>query len=202
MRWLLSSGGEGDERFAGVLTSPGQKGVPGWIREGGEWAADNQAYTQGFDEGVFFPWLDGMLGWREKCLFVAVPDVVGDARATIEGYWRWMGHFTGWPIAFVAQDGQEGLEFPGDEWQVLFVGGTTKWKEGVGALECIKRAQGMGKGIHIGRVNDPRRYRLFRQIKGSEGFTCDGTKQRYIGIERAKEHWAGIQERTHVMELF
>jgi hypothetical protein len=85
---------------------------------------------------------------------------------------------------------------------VLFIGGSTEWKIGPGALECIKRAQELGKRIHIGRVNWKKRYEHFRQIKGSENFTCDGTRQKYEGIKKAMEAWAGYQEKTNVMQIW
>jgi hypothetical protein len=136
-----------------------------------------------------------MLRYRPLCLFVTVPDVVGDSSATIDNFWRWSPHFTGWSLAFAAQDGQENHDFPSSDWGTLFVGGSTEWKEGLGAIECIKRAQALGKHIHIGRVNWWRRYALFRQIKGSEDFTCDGTRQRFEGIDRTKEAWAEYRRR-------
>jgi len=174
-------------------------GVPAGIVAGMEWAADlgvldGPEIVKRFDSDIAFPWLDSMLMYRSTCLFIPVPDVYGDAKGTIEAYWRWFQHFTGWPLAFVAQDGQENLDFP-DEWQALFIGGTTEWKESPAAIEVIKRGQALGKHIHVGRVNWWRRYALFRQIKGSEEFTCDGTRQRFEGIERTKAAWAEYQRR-------
>lgn len=179
MKYLLPIGGFTAADF-GLLVTPGHRGVPAGLPAGMPWAADNQAFTQGFDEDVFFPWLAGLEQYRPTCLFVTCPDFIGDARKTLELFARYQPRFFGWPLAFVAQDGQEYLDFPpSDLWQCLFVGGSTVWKMSAGAIECIKRAQALGKRIHIGRVNWFRRYQHFASLEGSEGFTCDGTRTRY-----------------------
>jgi hypothetical protein len=183
-------GGVVDRRF-GILTTPGHKGVPVGIVQGMDWAADNQAYTQGFEPDTFFPWLDSMLPYRARCLFVPVPDVVGDALATLESFRQWHQHFIGWPVAFVAQDGQEGFDLPSAEnWDTLFIGGTTDWKPGPGALSCIQQAQALNKHIHIGRVNWYRRYWHFASLPGSETWTCDGTRTRFDGTAKTVSAWA------------
>jgi hypothetical protein len=159
------------------------------------WAADNQAFT-GFSPGRFFPWLETMQDYRELCLFVACPDLPGDACGTLALFDRWAGRLAGWPVAFVAQDGQEEKDFPpSDLWQVLFVGGSTAWKVSAGAQAVIKRAQAQEKGVHIGRVNWWRRFRLFAEMYGSEKFTCDGTRTRYDGVEKTLAAWADYQGR-------
>jgi hypothetical protein len=203
MKFLLSVGGVIDARF-GILTSPGHsRGVPTGIEAGMEWAADNQAFTNAFRPEVYFEWLESMEGYKRTCLFITVPDKLCDAKETKRLFEIWKGELRGWPLAFVAQDGQEFEEFPEVMWwQVLFIGGSTEWKIGPGALECIKRAQELGKRIHIGRVNWKKRYEHFRQIKGSENFTCDGTRQKYEGIKKAMEAWAGYQEKTNVMQIW
>lgn len=200
MKFLLPVGGVTDHRF-GILTTPSHRGVVQGIKNGMDWAADNEAFTRGFDPERFFPWLSMLLPYRDTCLFVAVPDVVGDATATLKSYWRWFQHFSGWPLAFVAQDGQEDLPFPGDEWRVLFIGGTTEWKIGPGAEACIRRAQEMGKGIHIGRVNWGRRYSHFRSMPGSDDWTCDGTRQRFEGVDKAMTTWARYMRRPFQRRL-
>jgi hypothetical protein len=200
MRFLLPVGGIVDPRF-GILTTPGHAGIPAGIVAGMDWAADNEAFTRGFDPDRFFPWLNRLAPHRACCLFIPVPDVVSDAAATTANYWQWMPHFTGWPLAFVAQDGQEDLAFPSDEWQVLFIGGSTEWKLSIGAESCIKRAQAMGKRIHIGRVNWWKRYAHFRAMEGSDEWTCDGTRTRYEGTKRTVEAWADYMERSYQLHL-
>lgn len=195
MRPLLPVGGIIDHRF-GILTTPSHKGVPIGILEGMDWAADNQAFTVGFDPELFFPWLASMEPYRAKCLFVPPPDVAGDARATIAQFYRWRPCFDGWPCAFVVQDGQENLELPDLQlWSTLFVGGTTEWKLSEAAYSIILAAQQLGKRIHIGRVNWWRRYQHFASMPGSREWTFDGTRTRFDGTQRTLEAWAGYTAR-------
>jgi len=183
----------------GVLASYAHKGVPLGIVQGALWAADNCAYT-GFAAARFYPWLETMQPYKAKCLFVAVPDVVGDAPATI-ALWQQHAHrMTSWPLAFVAQDGQESLPLP-EGFKTLFVGGSTEWKESQAAIDVIRRAQALGARIHIGRVNYRRRYNLFRVLEGSEDWTCDGTRMRFEGSERTHTAWNGYMAQAPLFTI-
>ena len=179
MMFLVPSGGFTDEDF-GILTTPGMGGVPEGIKSGMRWAADNEAFTKEFRPGVFFPWLEKLEAYKKTCLFVTCPDVVGDAKKTLDLFYKFSCRLSGWAVALVAQDGQENLIFPpSKDWQALFIGGTTVWKMSNGAIDCIHRAQELGKRVHIGRVNYLRRYTHFASLDGSENFTCDGTRVRF-----------------------
>lgn len=193
MRHLAPVGGYIDHAN-GILTTPGHAGIPVGIVAGMRWAADNEAYSRGFDPARFFPWLVRMEPYKHSCLFVPVPDVVGDSIATLSSFRNWIVRFDGWPLAFVAQDGQENLPLPDPStWGTLFVGGSTEWKESMAAVEVIRRAQAMWKHIHIGRVNWKRRYNLFNVLKGSEGWTYDGTRTRYDGTWKTIRAWGNYQ---------
>lgn len=177
MRYLVPIGGD---HGYGMLISPGTYGIPTSVANGYDWAADNQAFTKGFNPDIFFPWLDRFRDYKSTCLFVTIPDCIGNATVTINLFTKWRSMFNEWKVAFVAQDEQEDLEFPPAElWDTLFIGGSTKWKLGSGAVECILRAQELNKHIHIGRVNYWRRFQYFASLPGSERFTCDGTRTRY-----------------------
>lgn len=193
MRFLIGVGGVIDRRF-GILTSPGHsRGIPMGISAGMDWAGDNDCFKNSFNPDRYFAWLLTMLPYRSTCLFLSVPDVVGNAAATVDSFERWHSdaRFIGWPLAFVAQDGQELLDFPDpDKWQTLFVGGSTSWKVSDAAAFCIHRAQQLDMHIHIGRVNWGRRYRYFRGMPGSDDFTCDGTRTRFDGVDVALSQWA------------
>ena len=186
MRFLWPSGGAMPDGFAGVLVTPATKGVPISVKNGAAWAADNQVFTKGFSAERYFPWLEKMTPYRNQCLFLVIPDVVGNAVATLDE-WEWSKGWweLGWDLAFVAQDGQESLPLPID-YDVLFIGGTTEWKESQGAIDCIQRAK--GKRIHIGRVNNWRRYRHFARMPGAENWTCDGTRIRFER-DKATRDW-------------
>jgi hypothetical protein len=162
------------------------------------WAADNQAFNQGFKPDKFFPWLEKMETYRSTCLFIVVPDVWGNAIETMQRWRHWRPHFNGWPLAFAAQDGQELFRMPPD-YQTLFVGGGNDWRK-TGARTCIKQAQAAGKKIHIGRVNWGKQYKMFLLLKGSEEFTCDGTRTRYDGVEKALHAWAGYQAQPPLLQ--
>lgn len=201
MRFLLPLGGVVDRRF-GIMTTPGHKNIPLGIKEGMDWAADNQAFNNKFDPARFFSWLETMLPYRATCLFITVPDKWGDAHETRRLFEIWRGWFSGWPIAFAAQDGQHHMPFPDGEWAALFLGGSNNWMESVDAIQTIKRAQALGKHIHIGRVNWARRYKLYAQIRGSERFTCDGTRTRFDGSQNAIQAWLKYQEETNVLQIW
>lgn len=112
MKFLLPSAGELAPGFIGTLTTYKTGGVPLSIKQGALWAGDNCAFV-GFDERRFINWLEMMRPYRATCLFVVVPDVVGDALGTYANYKQWWPTLYGWPLAYVAQNGQEHLEWPG-----------------------------------------------------------------------------------------
>lgn len=100
----------------------------------------------------------------------------------------------------MAQDGSENYDIPLSA-SALFIGGSTAWKESQAAIEMIQRAQGRGLHIHIGRVNYGRRYRMFSVLEGSEQFTCDGTRQRFEGIERTLKAWKQYEDQKPLIKL-
>jgi len=114
MRFLIPQGGSWDDRFAGILTTYKHRGIPRPIKAGHPWAGDNCAFKN-FNPRNFVAWLDTMLPYRSTCLFITVPDKVADAGATIDMFHQWWPHLADWPLAFVAQDGQEWLEWPTSE---------------------------------------------------------------------------------------
>ena len=193
MRYLWPSGGE--SIGMDVLTSPGMYGVPAAIANGARWAADlgcldGPEFVKRCDIEAAQSWLsDRMLPYRATCLFVTVPDVVGNAGATLKAFNDLRARFSGWPLAYVAQDGSEDLEFP-VTLDALFIGGSTAWKMSEWAAQVIARAVKLNKHVHIGRVNYWRRYQHFRNMEGSNDFTCDGTRLRFER-DRALKAWRG-----------
>lgn len=154
----------------GVLSSPAR-----WYRdvEGWPWAADNGAFGD-FDQAAYLRMLDGILE-LPRPLFVTVPDVVGDASATLALFDEWAGEVAGraLPVAFVAQDGLE-PDDPRVPWHALdalFVGGTDRFKLGPAAAELVREALERGKHVHWGRVSSLIR---FRYVKSIGGHSCDG----------------------------
>jgi len=135
------------------------------------WAIDNGGYSN-FDSRAFLALLDREKHHKENCLFVAMPDVVGSARRTLEIFDYWHKQFDGWKLALVCQDGQEHLPIPWDVIAAVFIGGSTKFKCGEHAVHIIKAALAMNKWVHIGRVNHSERFEHFEKLGGH---SFDGT---------------------------
>lgn len=132
---------------------------------------DNGAFSK-FDAKGFLTMLAKHKSRQSLCRFVSAPDVVGDARRTLECFRHWQASLNDWPVALVCQDGQENLDIPWNDIAAVFIGGSTKWKLGTGATAIVKASKVMGKWCHIGRVNTPGRFEYF---EGLGADSCDGT---------------------------
>lgn len=143
-----------------------------WQSYGIPWACDNDAFN-GFDAQNYRRILQKIPN-TEGCLWVSLPDAVGDAKRTIELFQCWYEEVknTGQPIAFVAQDGIENLDIPWEHIDALFVGGSTEFKLSQSVEDLVKEAKSKGKRTHMGRVNSFRRYKKAYYI-GCD--TVDGT---------------------------
>ena len=136
-------------------------------------AMDNGAFAS-FDPDGFLRMLSKHSDRIELCRWVAVPDVVGDARRTCEvfDHWERRIEMKEWRKAFVCQDGQEHLPIPWSRIDAIFIGGSTEWKMSAASIACIKAAKAIGKWVHVGRINTPARYEFFKSL-GAD--SCDGT---------------------------
>ncbi len=137
-------------------------------RAGFLWAADNDAFN-GFSKSLYMTMLDRIAG-VPGCVFVVVPDVVGDHDATLYSFdvWRPVLYDYDLPTAFVAQDGCEPDLVPWDDIDVLFIGGTTEYKMSEMAANVVIEAKdAQNKWVHMGRVNTQRR------IKYAAAIGCD-----------------------------
>jgi len=67
-------------------------------------------------------------------------------------------------VALVAQDGLEKLRVPWDDFDALFIGGSTEWKLGRWAALITAAARIRGKHVHMGRVNSLKRWRSAASI--------------------------------------
>lgn len=129
-------------------------------RPEGRFAVDNGSFSR-FNATYFLNLLKRENARKAQCIFVAVPDVVGSARRTLEVFDIWKHKLDTWPLALVAQDGQEHLPIPWSELSAIFIGGTTDWKIGTHAAQIIKAAKALDVWVHVGRVNDPKRFQYF-----------------------------------------
>lgn len=142
--------------------------------EGVPWAADNDCF-QGLDAPRFYAMLDRLQGVH-GCLFVTVPDVVGDAVATAKQFETWSVGVErrGLPMALVLQDGVENLlDWYGYNFHRLaavFIGGSTEWKLGPEARAFAQHAAAHGKWVHWGRVNSRKRFDYITSTGAAHSF--------------------------------
>ena len=164
-------------------------------RRSEKFAIDNGAFSN-FNAKAFESLLKREFENRHNCRFVAVPDVVGSARRTLETFDYWFERLDGWRLALVAQDGQEDLPIQWNLIDAIFIGGSTDWKLSQHAEAVIRAAQSMGKWVHVGRVNEAKRWEKFWEL-GVDSFDGSGiaqySKQRYA-INRQKNHPKLFQE--------
>lgn len=123
-------------------------------------AADNDCF-QGLDRDAFVAMLAALEDGFVPLRFIAIPDVVGDARATMRRFARWRDRVNqAGPPALCAQDGLTISTCPWDEISCLFIGGSTEWKCSDQAHVLVNAARERGKWVHMGRVNSARRMML------------------------------------------
>jgi hypothetical protein len=152
-------------RHLGHLLVPGNRNRPdSLLATGLPWACDNGAFA-GLDVVAFRRML-GRIAGVPGCLWVAVPDVVGDARATLGLFdgWRAEVAAAGHPLALVGQDGAEALALPWGAVGCLFMGGSTRWKLSAAAADLCGEAKRRGLLVHVGRVNSLRRLQAARDM--------------------------------------
>lgn len=159
---------------AGIMAQP-NSGYANRLDRYAHWAADNGAFAGKWDEAKHFAWLDRLP--RSGCLFAVAPDVYGDAKESLRRGLRYAPRIRdmGFPVAVVAQDGAELLDWPWNEIDAVFLGGLAglrEWKESEEAERLAMEAREAGKFVHMGRVNSLRRLQRARAM-GSQ--SADGT---------------------------
>ena len=130
---------------------------------GRTWAADNDCF-QGLNVEAFWRMIIRISKVdRSRLLWVACPDVVGNAQETVNRWVEWFPQldYLNLPAAFVGQDGIERIsdQIPWDQMAAFFVGGSTEWKMSQEAESLMREAKRRGKWVHVGRVNTRRRIR-------------------------------------------
>ncbi len=166
------------------------------------WAADTGMFSapQNFTLAKYLAWLNKLAAdYAETNLFATAPDKVGDAAATLAmarpaaPYIRDVGY----RVALVAQDGLIVDDVPWDEFDALFIGGTTTWKLSAAAESLCREAKRRGKWVHMGRVNSWRRMEHARAI-GCD--SVDGTVLKH-DPQRPVGSWTARAEREpHVWD--
>lgn len=122
------------------------------------WAADNGCFG-GLDADAFRRMLNRL---PAGALFITVPDVVGDHRATVAYWYEWSSEVARFgPPAFVLQDGCTMIPAGA---AAVFIGGTTDYKCGPKVVERCREAKQRGLWLHMGRVNTKRRVRYAAEL--------------------------------------
>ena len=163
-----------------AMLQPGMGNLP---PAGQPWAADNGRFSspETYTDQAYLDWL-AKRPRQEACLFATAPDVVGDAEATLALSASMFSRIRalGYRVALVAQDGLENLTVPWDDFDALFVGGSTAWKLGEAAHRLAAEAKRRGKWVHMGRVNSLRRLRI------AQAMGCDSADGTYLRFRYSK----------------
>lgn len=157
-----------------------------WAPRRWPWAYDNGAFRdftarEPFDTATFEHELirQSMASRTPMPDFIALPDVVADAHATLDLAPRWIERIRALlfprtaPLALVLQDGMEARDVEplvGDV-STLFVGGSTEWKWAT-APRWTAFAHERGLRLHIGRVGTPALIAKARRIGADSIDSC------------------------------
>lgn len=104
-------------------------------------------------------------------VFVCLPDIVGDARRTLDLFNVFKPLTSGLPRALVLQDGISNYEIPWNDIEAVFVGGSDDFKISQEAINACKVAKMLGKWVHVGRVNSEMRVKNWLDL----GDSLDGS---------------------------
>ena len=164
------------EHDIGVMVTPNMKNRMEGLGVWPYWAADNGCFSAAgsFDLDEFLDWLHCRRQYTGRCLFAVAPDVLCDARQTWERSRAALPliRALGYKAALVAQNGLVASDVDWNAFDVLFVGGDDKWKDGEAAHQICLEAARRGKWVHFGRVNSLRRL-LLCHLSGAD--SVDGT---------------------------
>ena len=89
--------------------------------------------------------------------FVCSPDIVGDARRTLELFDQFYDEISPLPVCLVLQDGIGDFSIDWDRVDAVFVGGSDAFKVSNEAFNACKAAKMLDKWVHVGRVNTAQR---------------------------------------------
>lgn len=194
----------------GHLYSPGgQRGPWPWF----PYALDNGAFScWDMDSNKFSEekWAKVESEWRrlllwsqcanQKPLWAIVPDVPGNAEATVErwGRFAWMVQDAGIQLAVAVQDGMssETVRRLHPAPDVIAVGGTTEWKWDTAEMWCSEFER-----VHLLRCNSPEKLAWLESV-GCE--SADGTGWNRGDRKQTKglEDWARKDPTAHTSNLF
>lgn len=191
----------GDPRLGVLRTPRSGNSIAAIAASGMRVGAENGCFT-GLPRAAYVRQLGQLGQLGDRLIFVAAPDVVGDAAATLArfAFWAPALEYYGLPIAFVAQDGLTPDMVPWDQIACLFVGGSTTYKEGDAAAALMREAHARGKWVHVGRVNTLRRYWLLSSlpVDSIDGLSFSAWSDTYIPWMLRR--FEGVQHRMELCE--
>lgn len=155
----------------GVLATPRAPAL--WARDlNVPMAADNDAF-RAWNERRFLRMLDTHRPIASRMAWVAVRDVPGNAKATLEQWFIWapIVRESGYRVAFVIQDGIENIGLPAAD--AYFIGGTDRYRSSGALRTLVQQLVDNRFWVHVGRVNSLTRYRYWDSLGCT---SCDGTQ--------------------------
>lgn len=99
--------------------------------------------------------------------FVCLPDIVGDARRTLELFDMFYEEVKPLKTCLVLQDGIGNFAIDWHKVDAVFVGGSDAFKISTEAINACKVAKMLGKWVHVGRVNTVERVKNWINLADS-----------------------------------
>lgn len=163
------------------------------LERGVHWCLDNGMFTGTFEVNAWLEKIDALRKYKDTCLFIVIPDVIGDCLATLEQFHYYRNMVTDFPVAFVSQDGIRNHtdRIPWSDFDCLFIGGSDEHKLGKEGGWILNEAKKRGKWVHVGRVNSVSRILKFWRVD-----SWDGTHLGFMPSDVSKFHAAVLQVRA------
>ena len=154
---------------------------------------DNEVFTGKFDENKWLSAVELCNQYKDKCLFIVIPDVIGDCTSTLAQFNHYRDMVKDLPVALVSQDGikEQAHKIPWNDFDCLFIGGSDEHKLGREGGWILNQAKKHNKWVHVGRVNSPKRILQFWRAD-----SWDGTHLGFMPSDVTKFHAAVLQVRA------
>ena len=163
------------------------------LERGVFWCLDNGMFTDKFETGAWLSKMEALSIYINTCLFIVIPDVIGDCKSTISQFSHYRNMVKDFPVALVSQVGikEQAHKIPWDDFDCLFVGGSDEHKLGKEGSWIIQEAKKRNKWVHVGRVNSKSRVLKFWMAD-----SWDGTDTSFNPNHVTKYHAAVLQVRA------
>ncbi len=133
---------------------------------GKPWGLDNGCFSR-FERKTWDRMIAEAKGMEDRPKFVCLPDIVGDARRTLDLYKMFLPNVAGLKRCLVLQDGIGGQDIPWCQVDAVFVGGSDNFKTSGECMAAVKVAKYSGRWVHVGRVNTAERVKFWLGIADS-----------------------------------